>query len=226
MGTFVGYPPGPAVATGAAGPPTLQVTGVGQAEAAPDTARVLLGFTSRAAQASAAYEQTAVALNRVVQALMQAGLTAADLQTQQVSLNPVYERTREEGENRPAGYEASATLAVTLRDLSRVGAVIDLAVAAGANRVDGVQFTVQETAPAEAVALAQAVQDAQRQAAVLARALGVILGPVREAAMEPGPGAVPYLARTAAEGMPVLPGRLTVARSVRVAYQILGPGAG
>ena len=79
---------------------------------------------------------------------------------------------------------------------------------------------------AEAVALAQAVQDAQRQAAVLARALGVALGPVREAVVEPAPGAAPFLARSAAEGLPLLPGRLTVARSVRVVYPILGPAAG
>lgn len=223
MGTFMGYPAGFGAAPGAAEPPTLRVTGVGEAEVAPDTARITLGFTTRAPQAAAAYEQTAAALNRVVQALMQAGLGAEQMQTQEVALNPVYERLREEGESKLLGYEATATLAVTLRDLARVGAVIDLAVSAGANRVDGVQFMVQNRARAEAAALAQAVQDAQRQAAVLAQSLGVALGPVREVEAEGVPGPAPFVTRMAAEGLPVLPGQLTVVRSVRVAYQIYQP---
>lgn len=218
MGTFMGYPAG--FAAGPVEPPTLQVTGVGEAGAAPDTARLTLGFTARAPQAAAAYEQTAAALNRVVQALMQAGLAADQMQTQEVALNPVFDRPRDGGESRLTGYEATATLAVILRDLVRVGAIIDLAVSAGANRVDGVQFTVRERERAEAAALTQAVQDAQRQAAVLARALGVALGPVREVSTEAAPGPSPYLARSAAEGIPVLPGRLTVVRTVRLAYQI------
>ncbi len=221
MGAFAGYPAGFSGAPGAPEPPTLQVTGVGEAEATPDTARITLGFTARAPQAAAAYEQTAAALNRVVQALMQAGLTAAQLQTREIALNPVYEPPGEEGESRLLGYEASATLAVTLRDLARVGAVIDLAVASGANRVDGVQFTVREAERAEAAALAQAVHDARRQAAVLAQSLGVVLGPVREVVAEASP--VPFVAR-AAEGMPVLPGTLTLTRSVRVVYALLAPG--
>jgi len=222
MATFMGYPAGPVVAA-AGEPPALQVTGVGEAEVAPDTARITLGFTARAPQAAAAYEQTAAALNRVVQALVQAGLPATDLQTQTIGLNPVHERVPETGESRLAGYEATATLAVTLRDLARVGAAIDLAVAAGANRVDGIQFTVRERERAEAAALVQAVQDAQRQAAVLAQSLGVALGPVRQVTAEAAPGPAPFLARGAAEGLPVLPGRLTVPRSARVSYQIYHP---
>lgn len=221
MNTLPGYPAslGPSVA---GEPPTLQVTGVGEVPVAPDTARVSLGFSARAPQAAAAYEQAAAALNQVVRAQVQAGVPMEMMQTQDVALQPVYRPPGDEGTGEVAGYEASATLAVTLRDLARVGALIDLAVSAGANRVLGVQFTVQNRQPAEAAALAQAVHDAQRQAVVLAQSLGVVLGPVRRVESLPGPSPEPYFARTSAEAMPVLPGQVTVTRSVRLVYRI-GP---
>jgi len=221
MSTLAGYPLG--FAPSAAGePPTLQVTGMGEVAVAPDTARVSLGFSARAPQAAAAYEQAAAALNQVVRALVQAGVPMEQMQTQEIALHPVYQPADGEGPGELAGYEASATLAVTLRDLTRVGALIDLAVSAGANRVLGVQFTVRNRQPAESAALAQAVQDAQRQAVVLAQSLGVVLGPVQQVEGLPGAVPQPYLARTFAEAMPVLPGQATVTRSVRVVYRI-GP---
>lgn len=222
---YPGYPAGFGTPPTNAGPPLLQVTGVGETQVTPDTARVSLGFSTRAPQAAAAYEQAAAALNRVVRALLDAGLTAEQLQTQEIALNPVYETPPDERQSQLVGYEASATLGVTLRDLSRVGAIIDLAVAAGANRVLGVQFEVRDRRIAEATALSLAVQDAQRQALVLAQSLGVGLGPVWQVETQPVPAPVtPYLARMAAEGLPVLPGQLTVSRSVMVSYVIQQPG--
>jgi len=82
-----------------------------------------------------------------------------------------------------------------------VGAIIDLAVSVGANRVLGVQFEVRERQRAEAIALAQAVQDAQRQAMVLAQSLGVVLGPVWQVESEPAPAPVPFFARTGGRGV-------------------------
>jgi len=223
MSTLAGYPAG--FATPAAGePPSLQVTGVGEVRVAPDTARVLLGFSARAPQAAAAYEQTAATLNQVVRALVQAGVPTEMMQTQEVALQPIYRPPDGERAGDLAGYEASATLSVTLLDLGRVGALIDVAVSAGANRVLGVEFTVQNRQPAEAAALAQAVQDAQRQAVVLARSLGLGLGPVWQVESLPGAPPEPYFARTFAEAVPVLPGQVAVARRVRVVYRIQPAG--
>lgn len=219
MSTLAGYGAGFAPPA-AAEPPSLQVTGTGEVPVAPDTARISLGFSARAPQAAAAYEQAAAALNQVVRALVQAGVPTEMMQTQEVALNPVYRPPEDGGAGELSGYEASATLAVTLHDLARVGALIDLAVSAGANRVLGVQFTLRNRQPAEGAALAQAVQDAQRQAVVLAQSLGVALGPVRQVESLPGAVPEPFLARTFAEAVPVLPGQVTVSRSVRVVYGI------
>ncbi|MDF2628296.1 MAG: hypothetical protein K0R39_2127 [Symbiobacteriaceae bacterium] len=202
---------------GAAGgqPPVLTVTGEGSVQVAPDTAVVSLGVTARNQQAAAAFQQVANTLNQVVRALLAAGIPREQIQTSQVSISPAFE------DGRQMGFEATATVQVTLRDTSTVAGVIDRAVAAGANNVSGITFEVRDPAAAEAAALAAAVQNAQRQAVVLARSLGIALGPVFRVEAEPAPGPVqPLFARAAvaAEQLPVLPGTLTITRRVRVEF--------
>lgn len=196
-------------------PPLVQVTGEGWVEVPPDTVEIALGFSVRADEAAAAYRQTATVLNQVVRVLMEAGIPQEQMQTEQVSLRPVYEQEQ------LVGYEGTAILRVTLRDLSIAGETIDRAVAAGANTVLSVSFQVRDPGPHEAAALTRAVQDAQRKAAVLARSLGVGLGPVWRAEAEPAPGPIFALARPAAlEPIPVMPGTITITRRVRVEYTI------
>lgn len=194
--------------------PLLRVTGEGRLEVAPDTAEVALGFSVRTPEATAAFQQTAAVLQRVVRVLLEMGIPRDQLQTEQISLFPVYER------DRLVGYEGSTSLRVTLRDFAAIGPTVDRAVAAGANIVRGVVFTVRDPSAHEAAALLAAVQDAQRKAALLARSLGTGLGPVWRVEAEPAPGPIiPLLARAAPlEAIPILPGTLTFTRSVRVEY--------
>jgi len=211
-----GYPGGVPLRPNTEELPLVRVTGDGRLEVAPDTAEISLGFSIRAEQAATAYQQTAAVLNQVVRALLDMGIPQDQMQTDQIALQPVYEKER------LVGYEGAATLRVRLRDLSAVGATIDRAVAAGANSVRGVSFEVRDPSAYEASALALAAEDAQRKAAVIARALGIGLGPVWRADAEPAPGPIfPALARAAAvEAIPVLPGTLTLTRRVRVEYVI------
>lgn len=197
------------------GYPLIQVTGEGRLDLTPDTAVVTLGFTARADQATAAYQQVATALTQVVRTLTEAGITREQLQTQQINVQPVYR------EEQPVGYEATSTLRVTLRDPAAAGGVIDRAVAAGANRVLGITFEVRDPGAYEGHALAAAVQHAYRQAATLAQTAGVALGPVWRMEAEPAEGPVVPAFRTAAlEAMPVLPGTQTLTRRVRVEFLI------
>lgn len=196
-------------------PSLLTVTGEGSVQVAPDTAVLTLGVTARAPQAATAFQQVSTALNQVVRTLLAAGVPQDQIQTSQISLQPTFENGRQ------TGFEATATVRVTLRDTSGLGGLIDRAVAAGANNVAGVSFEVRNTAAAEAAALAAAVQNAQAQAVVLARSLGIALGPVFgvEAEAAQGPP-VPVFARAVAAGeqIPVLPGTQTITRRVRVDF--------
>jgi hypothetical protein len=193
----------------------MVVVGEGTVEAVPDVAVVSLGVTARAAQAAPAFQQVATNLNQVVRALLAAGIPQQQIQTSQVSLQPVVE------DNRQVGFDATATVRATFRDISAVGGIISRAVAAGANNVNGVSFELRDPGTADAAALSLAVQNAQRQAAVLARSLGVTLGPVLRVEAEPATGpVVPVFARAAAEQIPILPGTQRVTRRVRVEYML------
>lgn len=215
MHPYGGYPVGTAMGSRAEGIPLIRVVGTGRLDAAPDTAVVTLGVTARAEQAATAYRLTAEALSQIVQTLLAMGIPREQLQTGQISVQPVYEK------DRLVGYEGAATLRVTLTDLSQAGAVIDQSVAAGANMVLGVQFEVRERGAAEARALALAVQDAQQKAVVMARSLGVSLGPVWRAEEEGAGPAITEVGRAlAGEAIPVLPGTLPVVRRVTLAYMI------
>lgn len=198
-------------------PPVLVVTGEGTVQVVPDVTVVTLGVTARDAQAASAFRAAAVALNQIVRALTASGIPQDQIQTSQISLQQVFQN------DRPVGFEATATLRVTVRDRAAIGDVIDRAVAAGANNITGVSFELADPAAAEAMALARAVQNAQGQAAVLARSLGIGLGPVLRVEAEPAPGPItPLFARAAVtEAIPVLPGTITVTRRVRAEFLIV-----
>lgn len=193
--------------------------GEGRLAVVPDTAELSLGVSLRASEAATAYQQAAAVMAQVVQALLDEGLTRDQIQTGQIELLPIYEQQG------LVGYEANATVRVRLRDLTRIGRVIDRAVAAGATVVRGITFDVREPGAYESRALQLAVQHAERQAATLARSLGIGLGSAWQVEAEPAPGPVfPALLRAAPlEAMPVLPGTLELVRRVRVGYLITPP---
>lgn len=197
--------------------PLIEVTGEGRLEIPPDTAVITLGVTNRAETAAAAYAETARVLTEIVRALTEMDIPREQLQSSRIDLQPVYEKEK------LIGYNASATLRVTLKELEAVGPVIDRAVAAGANTVQGLSFELRDPSPYEAEALSRAVDQAQETAALVARSLGVRLGRVWRAEAEPSPGPIaPPMARAYAleAAIPVLPGTLILSRRVEVAYLI------
>jgi uncharacterized protein len=152
----------------------LTVTGIGVAQAVPDRAEISFGVISQAQTASQALTANDAAIRRVVAALRTAGIAAADLQTQSFSISP---RTTEEGDE-IRGYTAQNTVTATLRQLARAGAVIDAAVAAGANQVYGPSLSRSNARELYQTALRAAVADARAKAEVLSAAAGVRIGAV------------------------------------------------
>ncbi|MBU6266195.1 MAG: SIMPL domain-containing protein [Sphingomonadales bacterium] len=161
--------------TVAAGNTLLTVTAEGKATRAPDLATFSTGVTSSAKTASAAMAANAAAMNRVIAALKAQGIAARDIQTANLSLNPQYaEGPRPD--NRPpqvVGYQASNTVAVRARDLSRMGAVIDTLIGAGANQVNGPDFSLDNPDGAMDEARLAAMKSARARADLYAKAAGL-----------------------------------------------------
>jgi uncharacterized protein YggE len=208
--------------------PILTVSGEGEARVAPDEATVRLGVTAQAQTARAAQEQVNRTANAILDAVRKLGVPAEQIQTSDLSLNPLYTQNRpgETGEPRISGYQASNIVTVRLTKLDQVGPVIDAGLAAGANRLDGVMFGLRNDQAARADALTGAVAAARSKAQALARALKVRLVRILEVA-EGGVQIAPpqYRGRgmmqaAMSETTPVSEGQVGVTASVMVRWEI------
>jgi uncharacterized protein YggE len=195
----------------------ITVNGSGAVATVPDRAELLFGVVSQAATARAALSANTTAGRRVVDALRGAGIAAADLQTQQIALSPRY---NERG-NDIVGYTAHTSVSAGLRDLDRAGVVIDAAVTAGANTVDGPSLTRSDQTELYRTALRNAVADARAKAQALAAAGSVRLGDV-VSIIEAGSAPVPVAERAAAADAPQIePGTQRIEAMVTVTFAIV-----
>ena len=212
----VGRPaPASGAATSAAQPSLVTTDGHGDVTAVPDEAVVSAGVNTHAATAAAALSQNAQLMQRVIAALKSAG--GADLQTQEVSLNP---QTDDRGT--VTGYVAQDTVTAKAK-IAAAGALIDAAVGAGANTVDGPSLDVSDRDALYRDALKQAVADARAKAQALAQAGGFTVGPVfsvSESGAAPEPVERAAAMPAAAAPTPVEPGTQDVTADVTVSFLI------
>ena len=166
---------GTAAATFAQQPPvsSIRVTGDARVTAKPDRVQIDVGVTTRAALSQDAASQNARELEAVLAAVRKAAGPTAVLRTLSYSLTPNYRYHPKEGEPTIEGYTALNVVQVQLDDLTRIGAVIDAATQSGANRVQGIQFTLRDQDSVRAQALREAATRARAEVDVLAAALGV-----------------------------------------------------
>jgi len=163
-------------------------------------------------------------MTKVIAAIKKLGIADADLVTQSVSLNPTYDYSNG-ASPRLTGYSATQSLSVKVRDLTKVGDVIDAAVAAGANQVGGVSFSVADPAAATEQARTAAVADAKKRAETLAQAAGVTLGSPISITETSAPTPTPIYYGTDAAGAPAVKtpvevGTTDVTVQVQVVYSI------
>jgi uncharacterized protein len=210
----VGGVPAPAEGTSAQG---ITVVGTGSLETVPDVSEWTFGVHSRAETAQAALRESSVETKRLLAVLKGAGIAKGDLRTEQVSLWP---DMREGGTI--VGYTASNSVHATIRRMEKAGAVVDAAVAAGANEVYGPSFSVSDTRARFDEAAAKAYDDAFRKAEALARRAGVTLGrPVAIAEVSGGNVYEGFVFnKAAASDVPVEPGKQEVQVSLTVTFAI------
>jgi uncharacterized protein YggE len=152
---------------------SIRVTGDARVTAKPDRVQIDIGVTTRAAQSQDAASQNARQVDAVLAAVRKATGPAAVLKTISYSLNPTYQYHPNGEEPTITGYSAVNVVQVTLDDLAKIGTVIDSATLAGANHVQGIQFTLRDQDAVRAEALRQAANRARAEADVLAAALAL-----------------------------------------------------
>jgi uncharacterized protein YggE len=192
---------------------TIAVTGNGSVTAVPD--RATFGFTidTRAKTASAALAQNSTDAAAVIAALKAAGVSSANLQTSQVSLQP---QSSPDG-TQIVGYVASNSVTVKTA-LSSAGKIVDAAVGAGANGVSGPGLDVSDQSSLYRDALHKAVDDAKLKAQSLADAAGLSLGAVQSIAEGSASSPMPIADKMSAAGAPVEAGTQEIQATVTVTY--------
>ncbi len=161
---------------------TIRVEGTGEVKAQPDEAFIDLAVETLAPNAKAASEQNAKRMEKVIAALTSAGIARREIQTRNYTVYPDYApQGPMEPEPKLRGYRVSNVVSVHVTELSRVGSLLDQALASGANRVDQVRFGLSRQDAVQGEALRQAVTRARKSAEVLAAALNVKLGAVLDA---------------------------------------------
>lgn len=205
---------------------TISVSGTGRVVVSPDIADLRLGVTSTKSTVKAAREAAAAAMTRVIASLKALGIADVDIQTTMLSLQPVYDYRSNTNPPKLTGYTLSNSVAVTIRDLDKVGDAIDDALAAGATSMDGVSFRVEDPAKAEEEARGDAMREARARADTLAASAGVSIVGVASISETSSP--VPYpvfyrgagLAAAEDTATPIQPGTNEVSVTVAVSYLI------
>lgn len=205
---------------------SMAVTGVGVVEHSPDMARVTIGVTTPGETAAEALAANSEAMRRVVDRLREAGLADEDIQTSGFSVTPQWDNNRIDKEPRLAGFVARNGVNARVRALDGLGAVLDAAVADGANTLGGIDFGLADATEALDEARRAAVADAMRRAEVLAGAAGVELGALRSIREDEGGGARPMFAARAmdAGAVPVEPGAVSHQARVTIVWDLLAAG--
>jgi uncharacterized protein YggE len=184
---------------------TLDLSGHGEARLPPDLATIDLGVGAAAPTAVEAMAQNAAAMTRVVAAIRAKGVAERDIATSTLSLAPQYAYPQGQAPQL-TGYQATNRVTVTLDDLTQVGAVVDAAVAGGANEAGQITFGLKSRASAENFARLAAIKALDDKAQVMADAAGYHirrLVNLSEAGAAPSPQ--PFVAMARIQAAPVTP---------------------
>lgn len=203
------------------------VTGVGEVAVVPDMAVITLGVSEQDKSAAAAMRATSDSAAAILARLSENGIDARDVQTSDVSLNPVWNNRSSgmssDSEPKIVGYTANNRITVRVRDLDSLGSLMDAVLEDGANRFNGLRFAVQEPRPHQDAARQEAVADAMEKAKLYSEAAGVTLGPIltmSELGMSSGPAPMVEMSMARDSGVPIAAGEQEISARLTVVFGI------
>ena len=207
-------------------PSGLSVVGESTVRADPDIAYVTTGVQTRAQTAKQAQDDNTKRMTDLLAAVKRLGVKDEDLRTSGVSLQP---QVNQRAPDQIDGYLATNGVTITVQDVKQVGAILDAAVAAGANQAGGVQFGIKDDTQIRQKALDGAVKAARTRADAIAGAAGMKIAGI-QSLTDVSSGAAPpvpqprlaagAVAADAAAPVPIQPGQLAVTARVQVVYTL------
>jgi uncharacterized protein YggE len=156
----------------------VMVAGHGSVEVAPDTGHVSTGVVTEATSAREALTANNAGMRKVIDGLKAAGIAAKDIQTEQLQIQPRYKTFKDRGTQQIEAYVVRNRIQVKVRNLARLGEILDQVVKLGAKDSSGISFSISNAEKRKDKARKKAVENAMHRAQLLAEASGAKLGPV------------------------------------------------
>ena len=202
----------------------IVVVGEGRVTVAPNYAQIASGVTTRGKTVKEASDANSQAMAAVIKALLDSGVAQNDIQTSRFSVQPVYASQEPRSEPKLVGYSVSNQVRAKIRQIDKLGEILDRLIAAEATDVGNIAFLVSDPSKALDQAREAAIADARRKAEVYARAAGIRLGQVEWITEQSGLGpTVPLRGQGAAAAraaVPIATGEDTLEVTVTVAFTI------
>ena len=150
----------------------LNVSAQAEARRVPDVATLSAGVVTQAVDGNTAMRDNAVQMDKVMAAIKAAGIAERDIQTSGINLSPQYRYADNEAP-RITGYQANNTVSLKVRDITKLGKVLDSLAAQGANQINGPSFEIDQPEPVYDEARLAALKKAQARAETYAKSLGL-----------------------------------------------------
>jgi uncharacterized protein len=201
---------------------TVSVSASGTVTAEPDIAHISAGVTTEGETAKDAIARNSAVMGKLIEGLKGAGIAARDIQTTTLQVEPRYTQPKDGRPGAISGYRVVNQVRLTVREVKRLGDVLDQAIALGANQINSIGFDVANAETLKDEARKQAMANAKRRAELYAAAAGVSLGDVLSIAEEQrgGPRPMPMGRAAMAGDVPIEAGTLTLAVDVQVTYAL------
>ena len=203
----------------------LEVSATGDATRVPDLAIISAGVVTRQTTATAAIQENATRMERVLSALKRAGIAERDIQTSSINLNPEY-RYQDNRAPELVGYSASNQVSIRFHDIRNTGKILDALVAEGANQINGPTLTIDKPEAALDEARLKALANGRARADVYARALGRrvarIVSISESGGSYPVPPPMPMMmeARNQAADSKILPGEQKLQVTLSIVFDL------
>ena len=205
---------------------TIDVDGYGEAMAKPDAAEISVAVIANATTASDAMALVSSKAAVLLKTVASHNIPEKNIQTGNVSLNPVYQRIKNSTsqEAKIIGYTASIDHRILVTQLDNLGLLLDGVLRAGADRLNGLRFLVTDPATMQAEARRKAIDNAFVVAKQLTAAAGVQLGDVMSITQSSGGRSVSQQRMMSAieshQGVPVMPGQVAERARVHIIFAI------
>lgn len=205
-------------------PRSISVNGTGTVTLTPDMATISIGVSTQNAEATTAVNENNRLSQQVLDTLKSKGIADADITTTNFSIYP-QQNYDSSGQPTTITYVVQNTVDVKVRDLAKLGDILDSVVQSGSNSINSIQFDVADRESANQQALQAAVANAKSRADILAQAAGVTLGSAQtiSASISTGGPIVQFdraLSAAAPSSVPISTGSMTISVDVSVVYEI------